>query len=248
MNKLHVTILAGGIGKRMKTNLPKVINLVNGKPMIVRILEQVLILDPYKIIIVVGQNKEIIIQTIKFFIGEKFNDKIQFVEQILALGTGNAVLHTLPFLENIGMNLILNGDTPLLKYETLFKIINFYLQNKSEMLITCINKENPHGNGRIIEENGDFLRIKEEKDCNEEERKIIKINTGIYISENNILKQIIPMIKNNNIQNEYYLTDMVEIYRKNFSKKISLYELNKENEKEIMNVNTKEELDMIQNL
>lgn len=243
MNDLYITVLAGGIGKRMKSQLPKVLHQVNNIPMIVRILYEVKQLNPVKIIIVVGQYKDIIKNTI-----DKYITDINFVYSIQnePLGTGNAVLSTLNNLDNnFSTNLILNGDTPMLKYNTLKNIYNNFIKNKYDLQITAIQATDPIGCGRIILDNTNkFTKIIEEKDCNDEEKKINLINCGIYISKINLLKKLIPEIKNNNFQKEYYLTDLVElcIHNKN---KIGLFIMNADQENEIININTKEQLDKL---
>lgn len=241
--KLFITILAGGLGKRMNSMLPKILHEVNNKPMLVKIIEEVVELNPEKIIIIVGQYKELIKSTLDKYIDSNY---IEYIIQEKPLGTGNAVYHSLDYLKSkCGINLILNGDTPLLKKNTICEIIENYKINNNKLQITAIELNNPTGNGRIILKNNIFERIIEEKDCNDDEKKIKLINCGIYLAEIDILVNFIPLIKNNNAQKEYYLTDIVEIYKKNTGNQIGLYIMNKDKELEIININTKEQLDAV---
>ncbi|AYV82180.1 MAG: uridyltransferase [Homavirus sp.] len=254
---MHIIVLAGGQGKRMKSSLPKVLHLVNDKPMLLMIIEQVRNFNPSKIIVVVGKYYEIIKSTLLKY--TKLDD-ITFVFQEPALGTGHAVLCTLNELEptndNITLNelepncvnIILNGDTPLIQYTTIKDIYDVFVKNNCSLQITCTELDNPTNNGRIIiSDKGQFEKIVEEKDCTDKERNINLVNCGIYIATTNILKKYIPQITNMNAQKEYYLTDLVEIYKKT-NNNVGLYTLPKDKQVEITNVNTKEQLDQLNNL
>lgn len=248
MDKLIVTILAGGLGKRMQSTLPKVLHKVHGKPMLVRIIEQAHKLNPHKILIVVGQYKPIIEETLNGYV---LPNNIEYAIQDVAQGTGDAVKCTIDHLDiNDGYNLILNGDTPCLTYETIKQMCDQYVNDESDLQITSINLPNPTGCGRIIKNsNGVFQSIVEEKDCTDEQRQIKLVNVGIYVVSINAIKKYIPQIKNNNAQNEYYLTDIVELYLSdNPDKIVGLVELSSDHIKEIANVNTKEQLDELNKL
>jgi bifunctional N-acetylglucosamine-1-phosphate-uridyltransferase/glucosamine-1-phosphate-acetyltransferase GlmU-like protein len=246
MKNLIITILAGGSGKRMNSELPKVLHLVNGIPMIVKLITEIINLNPYKIIIVVGKTKNIIISTIeKYFNVNNLN--IIFAEQLIPLGTGNAVLSTLDILEDNFINLIVNGDNPMLTVETINSAIKNFIINNSQLQITSIYANNPTGNGRIILYENEFHKIIEEKDCTDEQKKINLVNCGIYVANTNILKKYIPQINNNNAQNEYYLTDIVEICKNTNAIKITLFIIDKNKELEIININTREQLDHLNN-
>ncbi len=243
LNKsLTITILAGGLGKRMKSTLPKVLHKIRGKPMLVRVIHEALKLCPNKILIVVGEYRPIIEKTLAEW---GVLDKIVFTIQETPLGTGHAVLCTLDHLSDDSYNIILNGDCPLLKSTTILDIVKVF---KSDLQITSISTSNPTGCGRIVKDStGKFLKIVEEKDCNDIERSINEINIGIYMATTAILKKYIPLIKNNNAQKEYYLTDIVEIYLKS-SKEVGLVELDHTKLSEIANVNTKEQLETLNSL
>lgn len=242
---LYVTILAGGLGKRMQSNLPKVLHKVKGEAMIVRLIKQILFLDPSKILIVVGKYREIIQTEIE----KQINDsRIHYVNQENALGTGDAVKCTLShFDKNNITNIILNGDVPMLKYQTISEIYQSYLIQKSKFLITSINLSNPTGNGRIImDNNNSFSEIIEEKDCTETQKQITLVNCGIYVCDSDVLTILIPKITNHNAQNEYYLTDLVKLFKEQAYGNVQLFILSKEQEIEIYNVNTKEQLQYIE--
>jgi bifunctional N-acetylglucosamine-1-phosphate-uridyltransferase/glucosamine-1-phosphate-acetyltransferase GlmU-like protein len=288
MNRLYITLLAGGIGKRMQSDLPKVLHKVKGEVMIIRLLKQVIQLNPDKILIVVGKFRDMIKNEInKYFIehndssygipnnigrtphralhfSEKnlgksesqnnletffLNNKIVYINQEHPLGTGDAVKCTLDeFNGESVINIILNGDVPLLQYQTIKEIYDYFLSQYSKFLITSINLSNPTGNGRIIiDTNHNFKEIVEEKDCLPEQKNITLVNCGIYICSSDILIKYIPLIKNNNAQSEYYLTDLVKVYKDATNQKIDLFVLTPEKEIEIYNINTKEQLQFIEN-
>jgi len=114
-------------------------------------------------------------------------------------------------------------------------------------LITTIFLDNPTGNGRIITQNNEFLRITEEKDATDDEKKIKQVNVGIYICDIEILIGLISKITNDNKQNEYYLTDIVKIYKSMYIDQIGMFSLPNEKSREITNVNTKGDLIRIDN-
>lgn len=245
---LYITILAGGLGKRMQSNMPKVLHEVKGEAMIIRIIKEVLKLDPSKIIVVVGKFYQLIKESIEMHIKDP---RITYAIQESPLGTGDAVKATLPLFEKEKdiTNIILNGDVPLLQYSTIKEIYDNFKNNNSNLLITCINLEPPNGHGRIvIDENNNFKEIVEEKDCDSNQYKLSLVNCGIYLSSGDVLKNFIPQIKNNNIQSEYYITDLVKLYSTETKQKVDLFVLPKEKLKEIYNVNTAQQLTDLNNL
>ena len=239
------TIMAGGQGKRMESNIPKVLHKVNGVPMIIRIITQVLILNPKKIIIVVGKNKDHLIETINLYLTQNQRSILKYIVQEQPLGTGHAIHCCLKYFTKYQnyYNLILNGDTPLLTADTLMGVRNYGLNHN--LTITSILMHEPSGNGRIKFENGEFVGIIEEKDCNENEKLIKIVNVGIYFVKNTILIKYIPMITNSNASNEYYLTDLVKCYKTKNNCKIGLYEMNPTKINETLNVNTREQLEYV---
>nr|MBP9095721.1 NTP transferase domain-containing protein [Ignavibacteria bacterium] len=186
MKKLATVILAAGKGKRMRNpDKSKVMFPLKGKPMIQHVVELALKIHSEKIILIVGHQK----QTVMDFITEAFKDnmdKISFASQDEQLGTGHAVMQTKPDLENFeGDTLILSGDVPLLRFETVDKFLNFHNANGFSASLLSANFDNPFGYGRIVRDNdGNFIDIVEEKDADDEVKKISEINSGIYIVDN----------------------------------------------------------------
>jgi len=234
-----VIIMAGGLGKRMKSTLPKVLHHVKNKPMLVHVIEQSLELNPFKICVVVGKYQSVIKSTLQMF---NVLDKVEFIQQKEALGTGHAIQCCRPTLLDCAASLqvlILSGDVPLIKSETLREMV--YQFRGAKVLTSEV--DNPHGYGRIIEKNGQLIKIIEEKDCNEEERLVKKTNSGIYAFQNEYLCKYLPYLKNNNAQKEFYLTDIIEILQTTEQITIDTYNLPKERQIELIGVNTKEQLE-----
>lgn len=253
-----VIIMAGGLGKRMESDLPKVLHKVYGfieqnnindtcvsnhvyedysKPMIVHVINSALKFNPKKIFIIVGSYKEIIQKTIDQYIEP--NDIIEYVIQEQALGTGHAVKCCLPRLIDYpdSQTLILSGDVPLISSDTIKKLTN----NSNKLLVTKLS--NPFGCGRIILDKDDRLvKIIEEKDCDETQKLINLVNCGIYQINSNVLIELLPKITNNNKANEYYLTDIISLMIE-FGIEIGFCELEECKQYEIKNVNTKKDLD-----
>lgn len=237
-------IMAGGLGKRMKTNVPKVLNLVKNKPMICHVIEQAILVGSQHILIIVGK----FMDEIKNAIEKEFScdkcSKITYIIQDEPLGTGHAIKCCINFFKEFAINketnvLILSGDVPLIETTT----ISLLLSKENSLLITQLEK--PTGCGRIIFEDECSLinRIVEEKDCNELQRRIKYVNCGIYnLTVDTILKYI-PLIKNNNKSAEYYLTDIIELSKQG-GVFISACELPKDNQYEIININTAEDLEI----
>ena len=203
-------ILAGGLGKRMNSEVPKVLHIVNGKPMICHVIDRALELNSEKILIIVGKYKEIIKQTIAEYIT---TDKIRYIIQDEPLGTGNAIACCISFLKSIHTQeherfLILSGDVPLIKYDTLMNLTNY---KKDQNCLLSFILDNPKGYGRILSnENGEIEKIIEEKDCTDIQKEIRSVNCGIYsVNFKTLLLSI--KIKNENMAKEYYLTELIEL-------------------------------------
>jgi UDP-N-acetylglucosamine diphosphorylase/glucosamine-1-phosphate N-acetyltransferase len=236
LNNLVVTILAAGEGKRMNSDIPKVLHLFKGKPMLVRIIEASFSLHPEKIIIITGKHHVLIRTTLEKYIDIK---KVWFVKQENPLGTGDAIKTCLPLYHNEMRVLILNGDMPLINKTILEKFID----NSYQANILVAKFENPTGYGRIIYDNSrEFIGIVEEKDCTEEQRKINIVNSGLYLIESRLLRKYVPMIDNNNVQNEYYLTDIVKLIKQHTELSIDTYLIEESENKYISGVNTPQEL------
>jgi UDP-N-acetylglucosamine diphosphorylase/glucosamine-1-phosphate N-acetyltransferase len=240
-------LLAGGLGKRMNSPLPKVLHLISNEPMIIRIIKEVSTLHPLKIFIVVGKYKSLIQETIDNYLPSITN--IEYVFQENALGTGHAIQCCSPQLAkySTAKTLILSGDVPLLTASTMSNI----LQKKSLATITTTHLENPTGYGRIVE--NPTIHIIEDKDCSPEQRQITKVNCGIYAFRCDILNKYIGQLTNHNSQKEYYLTDIIDIITKGEEETENMFvvvecEIPFENQKEILGVNTPEQLAQLQSV
>jgi nucleoside-diphosphate-sugar epimerase/NDP-sugar pyrophosphorylase family protein len=237
---IGVVILAGGLGKRMNSDLPKVLHELNDKTLIQFVIETANRLDPTKIGIIVGKYKEQIEQSINKTFDKDILDKIEYIIQEEAKGTGHAIQCSEEFIKNHERILILSGDVPLITVETLTKVVN----SSSKCVILVNEFEIPTGYGRIVGSNGSNgsngrVKIIEEKDCNEEEKLIKEINSGIYCFESKSLIEYLPKLECNNSQNEYYLTDIVSFYE-------NVNVIKSENNNEILGVNTTEQLEKLQ--
>jgi UDP-N-acetylglucosamine diphosphorylase/glucosamine-1-phosphate N-acetyltransferase len=244
--KTIVIIMAGGLGKRMNSTIPKVLHKIGDLPMLCHVVMEAKKISPDKIIIVVGRYKDIIISTLSEYTSL---NNIIFINQSEPLGTGHAIMCCRDYLmqfTNTNANtkvLILSGDVPLITSQTLQDMLDC---NYAKIITTIL--DNPHGYGRIFEINNEFQKIIEEKDCTEHERSIKKVNCGIYAFDNSILCKYLPHIKNNNAQQEYYLTDIIEIIKNGENINVELYDIQKEKQYEIMGINTPEQLIHLHNI
>jgi UDP-N-acetylglucosamine diphosphorylase/glucosamine-1-phosphate N-acetyltransferase len=235
---LIIIIMAGGLGKRMSSDLPKVLHRIKDKPMLVHVLEQSILLEPSQILVVVGKYKDIIVNTLNKYIDIS---NINFVYQQEPLGTGHAIQCCLEHLQQCKDNsttLILSGDVPLLQYNT----VTEFLKNNSKAILMTTLLDNPNGYGRIIENNDIFTKIVEDKDCLPEEKQVKKVNCGIYAFNTELLCKYIIKIDNNNSQKEYYLTDIIKLIRNNEDIIVETFDIEKEIQYQIMGVNTQEQL------
>ncbi len=207
MVDLQVIILAAGEGTRMKSDTAKVLHKVAGKEMILHVLDAVKNITNNKPCIVVGHNADDVCN--------KINDDVCFVKQEEQLGTGHAVLSAIDYIKDEGNVLILYGDTPLITEETINLLLKYHDDNKLDVTVATMILDNPFGYGRIIKEDNKFKKIVEQKDTTEEENLIKEVNTGIYCFNASALKLSLSKLNNNNNQNEYYLTDTLEILLNN---------------------------------
>lgn len=246
-NELAVVIMAGGEGKRMNSTLPKVLHYYQGIPMLIRIIQTIKLLNPYKIIVITGKHTQLIKETVSLY---AIHD-IAYVNQPEPLGTGNAIKCTLPYIKNTNKVMILNGDTPIITENILRNVMSHREPTITKPFMTIIagTMENPTGYGRMIcNESQNLLYIVEEKDCNEDERRVKIINSGIYYVDGELLIKYIPKITNENVQKEYYLTDIVKIIRRHTDINIHTYLIENSMKHQIHGVNTQEELKKLQEL
>jgi bifunctional UDP-N-acetylglucosamine pyrophosphorylase/glucosamine-1-phosphate N-acetyltransferase len=196
-------ILAAGVGKRMKSETPKVLHKIFGFPILFYIIKTLKDSNLDKIYAVISDK-------IELFKNELNDDSINFLVQKVPLGTGDAVKCSLSEIEDDDEVLILPGDTPLIKKETIIKMFDKFEKVKPDVLLLTSILENPSPYGRIIRKGGKIYEIKEDKDLEDDEKLIKEINTSIYIFSGKILKKYLPKIDNKNAQKEYYLTDIIK--------------------------------------
>ena len=237
-SKLHIGILAAGKGSRMESTMPKVLHKLNGKSLIDYVLQTASELKPKSTTLVVGFEKNLVKNHTQ-------NYKVNYVSQDKQLGTGHAVLQMQNILENqSGHLLILSGDVPNIKSDSLMPIISHHIKNNySATVVTAIVSDST-GYGRIVRNNsGNLLKIVEQKDCNDNQRDIKEINSGIFIFKISELFSELKKIKSNNAQGEYYLTDVIELIRKNKPVHASIIE----DSSEVLGINTIAQLDNLEN-
>lgn len=218
MENKYVIILAAGKGTRMKSKLYKVLHPVAGKPMVEHIIDQVEKTNPSEVVTIVGHGAE----AIKSHLGDRSNYALQ-AEQ---LGTGHAVMQAQELLEGKkGTTLVITGDTPLLTDETLTNLFDYHQGKNASATILTAHAEDPTGYGRIIRDHvGIVEKIVEQKDASQQEALVQEINTGTFCFDNEALFSALAKIDTNNAQGEYYLTDIIEILKKE-GKTVAAYQM-----------------------
>lgn len=204
-------ILAAGQGIRMKSELPKVMHEVAFKPMISYPVEIAIQAKCYPVVVVTGYKREVV----ENYLSKEYGKEVKFVFQEKQLGTADAVKCGKEALKDVEAVLILYGDVPLLKKETILALIDSF--NKNAPLISMIVTEakNPTGYGRIIRnKDGKIIKVTEDKDCTLEEKEITEVNPGIYVVDREFLFSNLDKIENENTQREFYLTDLIELASK----------------------------------
>lgn len=246
--------MAGGLGKRMNSDLPKVLHNIGDLPMICRLVKTAYKTNPFTILIIVGKYMKIIKETIELHLQQEILEIIQYIDQPEALGTGHAIKCCIPMLSSIASFedrvLILSGDTPLVSLDTMNSMLNAdkcfaMVTNYDPNDISSYNKFKDYG--KIVLDQDMVSKIIEKKDCNEEQLNITCVNCGIYCYNFKVLFDCVPLIGNFNNQNEYYLTDIIEIANK-FQYNTYKFELANNLQYEIIGVNTTDqltELDML---
>lgn len=200
-------VLAAGQGKRMKSKLYKVLHPVCGKPMVGHVLDVLESVQADRKVVVVGHGAE----AVKAYVG----NRAEFALQAEQLGTGHAVMMAGPMLkEEEGTAVILYGDTPLIQASTLQAMIRLHQEQGASATLLSAIMEKPQGYGRIIrDEQGHVAAIVEQKDCTPEQDAVKEINAGMYIFDNRKLFEALAEVTNDNAQNEYYFTDVIDILR-----------------------------------
>ena len=208
---LEIVILSAGKGKRMHSDLPKVLHKVAGKSMLRHVIDTSLTLDPLKIHVVVGHGGEIVRQSLTSLPQEIFS-KINIVEQKEQLGTGHAVNTAMPCVQKDSNVVVLYGDTPLTPTDDLKALLKACPKDGMSLLTAIA--DNPFGYGRIVRNNDGLIeKIVEEKDANAQEKLINEVNTGMMAAPACVFNEYLPKLNNENAQGEYYLTDLVALLR-----------------------------------
>ena len=230
---LHVVVLAAGQGTRMKSSLPKVLHPVAGRPMIQHVLAAARAAKPASIALVVGHRADLVEDQLR-------REGVQFALQSPQLGTAHALQQAEPLLAGrSGTVILLSGDVPLLKAATLERLLAAHQRAGAAATVVTAIVERPYGYGRIVRTAGRLARIVEERDATPAERQIKEINGGIYAFDLAPLFESLRGIASQNAQGEYYLTDLIGIYRR---KKLPVETFAVEDPLEIRGINSRTEL------
>lgn len=230
-SRVAAVILAAGEGTRMKSDLPKILHKISGRPMIAYVADAVKDAGINRVLVVVNQKLEELSAQV---------GKAQIVIQKEQLGTAHALQKAEPYLRDFtGTVMVLCGDTPLISPATMRDMAIYHQKTGAAATVLTVTMKNPRSYGRIVRKEGSIERIVEEKDASAEERKIREVNTGTYCFDKEKLFLSLPKIQRENRQREFYLTDVVETLR-NEGEKIASYEASEEDE--VMGVNTCKEL------
>ncbi len=239
---LDYLILAAGLGTRMKSEIPKVLHKILGKPMLYYLLKTIDKLQKEmngRKIVVIGYKGELVKKEFE-------NEDLIFVEQNPPLGTGHAVMCAKDVLKNGAENtMVLVGDAPLLSHETLKNLYELHKKEKASCTILTAEFENPGRYGRIVREGRNVKKIVEAVDASPEELKIKEINSGIYVFNTKKLLKNLTKIKPDNVKKEYYLTDVVEILAEK-GEKVCAYKT--ENPEEIIGINDRKTLSNVEKI
>lgn len=227
---MNIVILAAGMGKRMHSSLPKVLHLLAGKSMLEHVIATARALMPEKLVIVYGYGGEQVLRQIT-------GPDLIFVKQEPQLGTGHAVMQAVPELDESVPTLILYGDVPLIGIESLRRLVS--VAGNERLGILTVEMPDPTGYGRIIRVDGRIRRIVEQKDGREEELAVKEINTGMMVVPTALLKRWLSSLTNDNVQGEYYLTDIVS---RAVSENIDIVSSQPDDISETMGVNSKKQL------
>ena len=197
---MNIVILAAGQGKRMHSNLPKVLHPLAGKPLVRHVIDTARTLSPSRLCIVYGHGGDAVRSALDA-------PDLAWALQEPQLGTGHAVLQAVPFLDGEGTTVVLYGDVPLIRAETLRRLIHAAADG---LAVLTVEVDDPHGYGRMVRDaSGRVVRIVEQKDATPEERAIREINTGIMAMPMARLGHWLSRLSSDNAQREYYLTDIV---------------------------------------
>jgi bifunctional UDP-N-acetylglucosamine pyrophosphorylase/glucosamine-1-phosphate N-acetyltransferase len=237
MADLHIVVLAAGKGTRMKSDQPKVLHRIAGRPMIERVLDTAATLQPRSTTVVVGHLGEALQNALRT------RDGLSFAIQMPQLGTAHALLMAEPALRSArGVLVLLSGDVPLLSAGTLERLVRHHETARASATLLTAVVERPYGYGRIVRTAEKIARVVEEKDATDEERQIREINAGIYAFALDGLFEAVRGIAAENVQNEYYLPDLVALFRR---RGLGVETVAIEDTDEILGVNSRADLAVV---
>lgn len=201
-----VAILAAGRGTRMKSDLPKVLHSLGGKSLVERVLGNLSQIDPVRCFVIVGYEGDRVQAALQHY------PNVEFVEQTEQLGTGHAVQQLLPHLEGFeGDLLVLNGDVPLIRAETLKMLMQTHKHKQNSATLLTAQLPNPRGYGRVFCDGRDMLKqIVEDRDCTTAQKQNCRVNAGVYCFHWQDLEKALPQLRTDNDQGEYYLTEVIQ--------------------------------------
>ena len=229
-DSIHIVILAAGQGTRMRSSLPKVLHAIGGKPMLAHVIDTANELKPNQVTVVYGHGGQQVKDSIQA-------DNLNWVQQKQQLGTGHAVMQASDCWSDDDVVLILYGDVPLIKTDTLTEVVR---KGSDGFGLLTVHLDNPTGYGRIVrDEHANVIAIVEEKDASDEQRHITEINTGILATKGDKLKQWLSKLDNKNAQQEFYLTDVISM---SVGEGIAVETIHPEDQYEVAGVNSREQL------
>jgi bifunctional UDP-N-acetylglucosamine pyrophosphorylase/glucosamine-1-phosphate N-acetyltransferase len=236
MTDTHVVVLAAGQGTRMKSQLPKVLHQISGRPMIEHVLHAAQAVTPATVTVIVGHRADLVRERLS----GAAPGALQFALQEPQRGTAHALQQAEPALAgHTGTVILLSGDVPLLKAATLQRLLDTHRGANAAATVVTATVERPYGYGRIVRTKGRIARIVEERDASPAERHIKEINSGIYAFDLAPLFDSLRGIAAQNAQGEFYLTDLIAIYRR---RKLVVETLSVDNPEEIRGINSRTEL------
>lgn len=200
-------ILAAGQGTRIKSNIPKVLHKVCGKEMVNHVIDNMRKAEIEDVNVIIGNGSELVKESTK-------DRNVSYSLQEEQLGTGHAVKCAKEFLQGKdGVVAVFTGDAPLTRVETIKKLVDEHIKKGNKATLLSAYVDDPTGYGRIIRDGEEVLKIVEHKDCNEEELKVNEMNAGMYCFDIKSLLSSLEELNNNNVQGEYYLTDVIGILK-----------------------------------
>ncbi|WP_151704930.1 bifunctional UDP-N-acetylglucosamine diphosphorylase/glucosamine-1-phosphate N-acetyltransferase GlmU [Nitrincola alkalilacustris] len=232
---IEVVILAAGQGTRMKSALPKVMHPLAGKPMLQHVIDSASQLPEAAIQLVIGHGADLIRQAMA-------DQSLRFTLQEQQLGTGHAVLQTLPHCADDAIMLILYGDVPLIQYKTMAQMVA--LASHQQLALLTVNLDDPTGYGRILRNTAhEVVAIVEQKDASSEQLKVTEVNTGIMALQVSMLREWLPQLSSSNAQGEYYLTDIIAMAA---NAGVPIATLQPDAEQEVQGVNNRQQLALLE--